>query len=79
MNSKQVLVMKKFPTLRVGKYVSQGCHASVGAIFSLGKIDSDNLVIPLSNPFVKDWVLGSCKNLPPVGHTVRPRACRLTK
>jgi peptidyl-tRNA hydrolase, PTH2 family len=59
MNSKQVLVMKKFPTLRVGKYVSQGCHASVGAIFSLGKIDSDNLVIPLSNPFVKDWVLGS--------------------
>jgi PTH2 family peptidyl-tRNA hydrolase len=61
MSSKQVLVMKKFPSLRTGKYVAQGAHAAVGAVFALGKLDEygDNLIIPLSNPFVKDWVIGS--------------------
>ena len=61
MSSKQVLVMKKFPSLRTGKYVAQGAHASVGAVFALGKLDEygDNLIIPLYNHFVRDWVLGS--------------------
>ena len=61
MSSKQVIVLKKFQSLRTGKYVSQGCHASVGAVFALGKLDQygDNLIIPLHNHFVKDWVLGS--------------------
>ena len=61
MASKQVLVMKKFPSLRTGKYVAQGAHAAVGAVFALGKLDAygDNLIIPLHNHFVKDWILGS--------------------
>ena len=61
MASKQVLVMKKFPSLRTGKYVAQGAHAAVGAVFALGKLDEygDNLIIPLYNHFVRDWVLGS--------------------
>ena len=29
---KQVIVMRKFPSLRKGKYIAQGCHASVGAL-----------------------------------------------
>ena len=63
-NSKQVLVMKKFPkalNMPVGKYVSQGAHASLGAVLKMGKLDEygDNLIIPLYNVFVRDWLLGS--------------------
>ena len=61
MKSKQVLVMKKFPkdrNMRTGKYVAQGAHASLGAVFSIGSIQGDNLIIPLDNPFIKDWIVG---------------------
>lgn len=63
-NSKQVIVMKKFPkalNMPVGKYVAQGAHACLGAVFKMGKLDEygDNLIIPLYNTFVRDWVLGS--------------------
>jgi len=61
MAAKQVIVMKKFPkdrNMRTGKYVAQGAHASVGAIFSLGTVVNDNLVIPLNDPFVKEWITG---------------------
>lgn len=61
MGSKQVLVMKKFPkdrNMRTGKYCSQSAHASLGALLSLGKYTGDELIIPLSNPFVRDWLLG---------------------
>lgn len=56
--SKQVLVMRKFPALRTGKYVAQGSHASMGALLKLGQIEDDKLVIPLTDPFVKSWLLG---------------------
>ena len=61
MSSKQVIVMKKFPSLRTGKYCAQAAHAAVGAVFAIGKLDEygDNLIIPLYNHFVRDWVLGS--------------------
>jgi PTH2 family peptidyl-tRNA hydrolase len=61
MGSKQVLVMKKFPkdrNMRTGKYCSQASHASLGAFLSLGQYKNNELVIPLSNPFVKDWLIG---------------------
>lgn len=61
MASKQVLVMKKFSktqSLRTGKYCAQASHASLGAVFSIGHVDGDNLVIPLTNPFVKEWITG---------------------
>lgn len=68
MGSKQVLVMKKFPkarNLRTGKYVAQGAHASVGALFSIGSISAngENFVIPLSDPFVKEWVIGNFRKI----------------
>jgi len=64
MASKQVLVMKKFPKgLRIGKYVAQGAHASVGAIFALGNTVEDNFVIPLENPFVREWIIGNFKKI----------------
>ena len=61
MASKQILVMKKFPksqNLRTGKYIAQGAHASLGAVFSLGQIQGDKMIIPLDNPFVKEWITG---------------------
>jgi len=59
MSSKQVLVMKKFASLRTGKYCAQASHASVGALLSIGEVKDNNLVIPLSDPFVREWVTGS--------------------
>jgi peptidyl-tRNA hydrolase, PTH2 family len=63
MGSKQVLVMKKFPkdrNLRTGKYVAQGAHASLGAVFSLGKFDKERMsfIFDVSNPFVYEWIIG---------------------
>lgn len=56
--------MKQFPKgLRTGKYVSQGAHAAVGSVFAIGKIEGDNLIIPLTNPFVKEWVIGRFKKV----------------
>jgi len=64
MGSKQVLVMRKMlKGLRHGKYCAQASHASVGALFSIGVISGDNFVIPLSNPFVKEWVVGNFKKV----------------
>lgn len=57
--------MRKFPSLRTGKYVSQGAHAAVGSLFSIGKFDEhqDHFIIPLYNPFVRSWVLGRFKKI----------------
>jgi len=59
--------MKKFvgKGSRTGKYVAQGAHASVGALFSIGRISSDGKCyeIPLDEPFVRDWVLGNFKKV----------------
>lgn len=57
--------MRKFQSMRHGKYCAQAAHASMGALFSLAKMDStgDNLIIPLSNPFVKEWVMGNFKKV----------------
>lgn len=66
MESKQVLVMKKFPkdrNMRTGKYCAQSAHASVGALFSQGEIDGDFFKIPLHDPFVREWVLGRFKKV----------------
>ena len=59
--SKQVLVMKKFPkdrNMRIGKYVAQGAHASLGALLSLGSLIDNDFVIPMNNPFVREWIVG---------------------
>jgi len=65
--SKQVLVMRKFigKGSRIGKYVAQGAHASVGALFSLGAIDKEakEFVIDISNPFVYEWVVGNFRKI----------------
>lgn len=68
MGSKQVLVMKKFPkdrNMRTGKYVAQGSHASLGAVLSMGKVSADGtkFEIPLTNTFVRDWMVGSFKKV----------------
>lgn len=58
--------MKKFPKekhLRVGKYVAQGAHASLASILSIGRIEGDNLIVPLTNPFIKEWITGPFKKI----------------
>ena len=64
MGSKQVLVMRKFSKgQRHGKYISQGSHAAVGALLSIGSMVGDKFVIPLSDPFVKEWVVGNFRKV----------------
>jgi PTH2 family peptidyl-tRNA hydrolase len=66
MSAKQVLVMKKFPkdrNMRTGKYCAQASHAAVGAIFSIGSVVGDALIIPLADPFVKEWITGSFRKI----------------
>ena len=64
MESKQVLVMRNFgKSCRKGKYCSQAAHASVGAVFGIGKIEDNNLIIPLDNPFVREWITGRFKKV----------------
>ena len=65
MNAKQVIVMKKFASLRTGKYCAQASHASMGALLSIGKFDGygDNFIIPLHNPFVREWLTGAFKKV----------------
>jgi PTH2 family peptidyl-tRNA hydrolase len=36
--AKQVIVLRKFKNQRIGKYVSQGCHASMAAILNAGEM-----------------------------------------
>lgn len=60
--------MKKFPkdrNMRTGKYVAQGAHASVGALFSIGGISKDgkSFIIPLDNSFIHAWVTGNFKKI----------------
>ncbi len=68
MASKQVLVMKKFPkdrNMRTGKYVAQGAHAAAAALLALGSISKDGEFynIPLSNPFVREWITSNFKKV----------------
>jgi PTH2 family peptidyl-tRNA hydrolase len=41
MNTKQVIVMRKFPNLRTGKYCSQVAHASMAFLTKNGKVVTD--------------------------------------
>ena len=43
MDTKQVIVMRKDLGMRKGKMVAQGCHASMGAIFSQSYVKSKDL------------------------------------
>ena len=57
MAAKQVLIMLKMPNgQRTGKYCAQAAHASMGALFSIGNIVDNKMVIPLDNEFVRRTV-----------------------
>lgn len=65
MEAKQVIVMRKFPGQRTGKYCAQAAHASMAALLSIAKLDEygDKLIINLFNPFVKAWLTGRFKKI----------------
>lgn len=65
MEAKQIIVMRKFPSLRTGKYCAQAAHASMGALLSIAKIDANNqkLYINLQNPHLTAWLTGRFKKV----------------
>ena len=65
MEAKQVIVTRKFKSLRTGKYIAQGAHASMGALLSIAKMDDygDKLTINLYNPHLKAWLTGRFKKV----------------
>ncbi len=65
MEAKQVIVMRKFQSMRHGKYCAQAAHASMGALLSIAKLDEygDKLTISLFNPYLKSWLTGRFKKI----------------
>ena len=68
MEAKQVIVMRKMTKgCRTGKYCAQAAHASLGAVLSasdhINETETQLLVIPLSNPYVRDWLIGRFKKV----------------
>lgn len=63
MESKQVIVMRKFASLRTGKYIAQGAHASMGALLSMADNQGDCLKISLEDPHVCAWLTGRFKKI----------------
>jgi len=56
---KQVIVIRKDLKMRRGKEMSQACHASIGAIFSISRVRTTNLgvdqkVIPMGSALT-EW------------------------
>lgn len=65
MEAKQVIIMRKFPGQRTGKYCAQAAHASMAALLSVAKLDDHTsiLTIGLFNPFLKAWLTGRFKKI----------------
>jgi len=61
MNSKQVIIIRKDLKMRKGKMVSQGAHASLGAVLKLMK-KTDNYPIKYELKFNKDSYLDQWLN-----------------
>jgi PTH2 family peptidyl-tRNA hydrolase len=68
---KQVIVLRKFPNMRIGKYASQAAHASMGVFFKsfvpASRFEGDNLVvnhweIPALEYF-EEYITGSFKKI----------------
>lgn len=60
---KQVIVMRRFPNLRIGKYISQACHATMGIFFKNLKSNSDGGYCLGSLPYFKEYIEGRFKKI----------------
>lgn len=59
MSHKQVIVIRKDLKMRRGKEISQGCHASMGAILKAGEyVDTDKFELVLDED-IGPWLKGS--------------------
>lgn len=56
MKTKQVIIMKKFPSLRTGKYCAQAAHASLGAFLNCYTLMETN---PDVEQHLNDWLYDS--------------------
>ena len=58
---KQIIVMRKFPSMRTGKYCAQAAHASMKAFLAAGSITHptvDTFLLFLSAPDPVKWIDG---------------------
>jgi PTH2 family peptidyl-tRNA hydrolase len=62
MEHKQTIVLRKDLSMRKGKMVAQGAHASMRAILLLGHREAGNFVIPLDER-LEPWLLGRFKKI----------------
>jgi PTH2 family peptidyl-tRNA hydrolase len=66
---KQVIVLRKFPNMRKGKYISQACHSVMGIFFRHLQVPpirhpEENIYWTLPGlPFFEDYINGSFKKI----------------
>lgn len=58
MNTKQVIILRKFKSLRTGKYCAQAAHASLGSYFVL-----DRLIDDKSKLIKNNWLQNSFRKI----------------
>lgn len=60
MRPKQVIVLRKFPSGRIGKYCNQAAHASMAALLACAKKSKDQggLLLELKTPQATEWIEG---------------------
>lgn len=59
MKPKQVILIRRDLKMRRGKEIAQGAHASMAAILNLVSKNQNQLIIPLDNKAVSEWLNGS--------------------
>ena len=62
MEHKQVIVLRKDLNMRKGKLVSQGCHASMGAILGLCRKEGSTLILEMDER-TEPWLTGIFKKI----------------
>jgi peptidyl-tRNA hydrolase, PTH2 family len=76
-NTKQIIVLRKFPNLRTGKYVSQACHASMAFLTKYSYLgcgiseDRENSIMSLCLPYnihrfadeIQAWLASSYRKI----------------
>lgn len=63
MEHKQVIVIRKDLKMRTGKAVSQGAHASLGAILKHMTKEGDRMFIDLTDERLAPWITGRFKKI----------------
>ncbi len=63
METKQVIVMRRDLNMRKGKIAAQAAHASLKVFLKLGTIYNNEMIIPMVNEAMSDWINGVFKKI----------------